>query len=131
MKSYLKSFLLFILTNLILFTAHHFLAKNINHTVNIPLSYGLNAIAAFSICIVVYSLNDLFKSQIGFIFLGLSFVKMILLYYILNPKSGADSVSIYDALIIFIPFFANLIMEQLFMIRVLKLGDVINSLRKD
>lgn len=130
-KSHAKGLSVFVLVNLFVFLGHYFLSDISTLIVNIPLSYATNAIVSLLICIAVFSLKDLLKSQIGFVFLGLSFLKMIVLYFVLSPKNTTDGVETIDALVIFIPFFVNLILEQIFMIKELKVGEALGALKKD
>ncbi|MGY6649201.1 DUF6168 family protein [Wenyingzhuangia sp. IMCC45574] len=131
MKSHVKGLSIFVLVNLFVFLGHTFFTDASELTVNIPLSYGINTAASLLICIVVFYLQDMFKSQIGFVFLALSFLKMIVLYLILKPEGTDEGVATLDAMVIFVPFFVNLILEQVFMIKVLKVGEVLGALRKD
>lgn len=130
MKNHTKSLSIFILVNFFVFITHSLLANKTQVLVNIPLSYFANAVASFAMCGTMLILYKTYKSQIGFIFLGLSFIKMIALYFILSPNTTQE-VKTEDSLIIFIPFFVNLILEQLFMIKTLNLGEILNPVRKD
>lgn len=130
MKSHTKGLSIFLLVNLSVFLIHYFTANHSDNIVSIPLSYGVNAIASLLLCISMYYINKNNNSQIGFIFLGLSFIKMIALYFILNP-SNSEGLPIKEALTIFIPFLTNLILEQLYMAKALNLKEILSPITKD
>lgn len=93
--------------------------------VSVPASYVVNAIASLGMCTAILVLKKKYESQIGFVFLGLSIVKMILLFFLLNPTSPTGDVLKIDALAFFIPFGLNLILEQIFIVKLLKINDLV------
>lgn len=131
-----KSLVTFFLINVFAFIVHfnldNYLGYPSNTTViNISVSYLINAFLSLSICVSVFFLNNKFQEQIGFIFLGLSLVKMILLFFVLNPTNSLGEVETKDAFSLFIPFVLNLIMEQVFIVKLLKISDLAKVLKKD
>ncbi|WP_010136967.1 DUF6168 family protein [Ochrovirga pacifica] len=129
LKHHTKGLSVFVLVNLFAFVVHQF-AFHPQTIVNLPLSYLSNALASLLICVLIFWIYKQNKNQIGFVFLGLSFFKMIVLYFVLSPKTSSEGVAIQDAIVIFIPFFINLVLEQLFMVKELKLGEVLGGLEK-
>lgn len=130
MKDHTKGLSIFVLVNLLVFLLHYYFGNSTSNIVNIPLSYGVNAIAALALCIILYFLNKDSKNQIGFIFLGLSSVKMIAIYFVLVPNDS-DGLALKESLTIFIPFLTNLILEQLFMAKILNLREILSPLKKN
>jgi len=129
--SVLKDIVLFISINALFFLAHYGLSTfNIlepSLLISVPESFLINAILSFLVCLATYFSHQVFKGQTGFIYLGFSLVKMFLLYAILYPKSGIETISMSDKLALLIPFGLNLILEQVFVVKLLKLMDLSKS----
>ena len=133
-SSNLKNIIIFVLINLVAFVLHTNLASHYNDleqtpVVNISLSYLINFLLSLSICTSVFFLNKKFEDQIGFIFMGLSVLKMIVLFFVLNPTNSLGEVTTKDALSLFIPFGLNLIIEQIFIVKLLKISDLAKILK--
>ncbi|NIJ44038.1 hypothetical protein FHR24_000477 [Wenyingzhuangia heitensis] len=135
-KNHTKGFAILIVINLFAFLVHSFF-KNDNlidpiiTVVNLPISYGVNAVLSILLCSSILLLSKIYESQIGFIFLGLSVVKMLILYLGLNPTNKLGEVSTPDAIAFFVPFGLNLIMEQIFIVKLLKINDLTKNFKKD
>ena len=135
-SSYLKKTVFFTLINLAVFLLHTTLVNYYGFleeptVVNVSLSYFINFLLSLSICITVFFLSKKFEDQIGFIFLGLSVFKMVILFFTLNPTNLFGEITTIDALSLFIPFGLNLIMEQIFIVKLLNISDLTKSLKKD
>ncbi len=131
-----KNISVFLLINSIVFAIHFFLNASAEipsqaTLVSIPISYLVNALLSLSICVAVSFLNKDFESQIGFIFIGLSVVKIIILFFVLNPTNHLGEIERKEALVLFIPFVINLIMEQIFIVKLLKISDLAKIVKKD
>ncbi|MDO6736745.1 hypothetical protein Q4548_02620 [Wenyingzhuangia sp. 2_MG-2023] len=135
-KNHVKGLTIFLVTNLFAFLVHttietNFITAGIVKVVNLPLSYLLNALASLFVCVSIYFLHKKYENNIGFIFLGLSFVKMLFLFLVLNPKNTIGEVSNYDAVAVFCPFLINLVMEQIFVVKILKISDLLGQTKKE
>ena len=134
-KNNIKNITVLVVLNILAFILHQYFinpAIQVESTpvVNIKFSYLVNAIASLSLCVAILILKKKYEEQIGFVFLGLSVVKMILLFILLNPTNDMGSVTKVDALALFIPFGLNLVMEQIFIVKLLKISDLAKELKK-
>ncbi len=134
-KSYFKDLTIFAIVNFVVFGGHVLLENNVfkevkNYVVNLPTSYVLNISISVLICLSLVFLNKLFESQIGFVYLGLSVVKMFILYGVLNPTNELGEVFKKDALAFLVPFGLNLVLELLFTIKLLKINDLAITFKK-
>lgn len=114
-----KPFLV-ILTYLILiglvFGLHFMLAPNIEQSFFF-MSYAFNAVLTLIYLVLLLMLGQFFKSQIGFMFLGVATLKIIIFLII---KSVLElEIERSDFLIFFIPYFLSIIFEILITKRVL------------
>ncbi|MGY5352321.1 DUF6168 family protein [Wenyingzhuangia sp. IMCC45533] len=131
-----KNALIFIAINIIAFALHYWANLRMETStqwvvVSIPISYATNALLSLSICVSIFFLNRNFEAQIGFIFLGLSVLKMLILFFVLNPTNASGEVETKDALSLFVPFGINLVMEQLFIVKLLKISDLTKTFKKE
>ena len=118
---------LFIL-NVVTFFIHTFATKGMLESVvpvlDLKITYIVNLATTVVITLCVLFLKDMFQTQIGFIFLGFSMLKMLFFFIFLNPSNADNEVSSYDALAFFIPYGLNLIMELVIVVKVLNLSDL-------
>lgn len=134
-KSHIKGLAGIVLVNLFAFLAHRALEQTVfdglvQRIVNLPMSYIINTLGVLVVCIALVFLNTLFKSMIGFVYLGLSGLKMMMLYLLLNPTNALGTVDSIDAAAFLVPFLLNLMLELLFAVKLLKINDLVESLRK-
>ncbi|ANW97345.1 hypothetical protein AXE80_14035 [Wenyingzhuangia fucanilytica] len=134
-KDHIKSAVGLLVLNILAYLLHYYLIiPSVELTsipvLNIQLSYLINAAASISMCSVIYLLKKSFESQIGFIFLGLSAIKMILLFVLLDPTNELGTVAKADALAFFVPFGLNLVTELIFIVKMLKISDLAKELQK-
>ena len=136
LKNHIKGLAIVLVVNLFAFLLHNYLKADrlidqLVLVIDLPLSYIVNATLSILVCTSVLLLNKKYESQIGFIFLGLSVIKMLLLYFVLNPTNKFGEVSTPDAIALFIPFGLNLVMEQIFIVKLLKISDLTKNFKKD
>lgn len=121
-----------ILLNVVGVLVHQFLlGDNTNTVLSIPKTYIINAIATIIISTVVYLLKDDFENTIGFIFFGMSVLKMIFFFILINPANAKGGVDQADAIIFFVPYLLNMILELVLIVNHLKVKDLVNTLKKD
>lgn len=134
-KNNIKNITVLVVLNIVAFILHHYFINpaiqiDLVPVVNTEVSYLVNAIASLSVCVAILILKKKYEDQIGFVFLGLSVVKMILLFILLNPTNNMGNVAKFDALALFVPFGLNLVMEQIFIVKLLKISDLARELKK-
>jgi|GEM_PF-4761619 len=134
-KSHIKGLAGIVLVNLFAFLAHTALepvvfTEEVQSVVNLPLSYLINTLGVLGVCIALIYLNTMFESMIGFVYLGLSVLKMMVLYIVLNPTNIAGEVFPIDATAFLLPFGFNLLLELIFAVKLLKINDLVDSLKK-
>ncbi|MGY5355422.1 DUF6168 family protein [Wenyingzhuangia sp. IMCC45467] len=134
-KNHIKSITLLVVLNIVAYILHYFFIIPANQAevapvVNVKIAYLVNAIASLSMCSAILFLKKKYEDHIGFVFLGLSVVKMILLFVLLNPTNNVGEVVKADALAFFIPFGLNLVLEQIFIVKMLKISDLAKELKK-
>lgn len=121
-----------ILLNVVGVLVHQFLlGANTNTVLSIPKTYIINAMATIIISTVVYLLKDDFENTIGFIFFGMSVLKMIFFFILINPANAKGGVDQADAIIFFVPYLLNMILELVLIVNHLKVKDLVNTLKKD
>jgi len=82
--------------------------------------YTVNYILALGITSLLYFWREKYASNLGFIFMGSSFLKFAVFFVIFNPMYKADGdVSKLEFGLFFIPYAISLILETTFLIRVL------------
>ena len=133
-SSSIKNIVIFVLVNLIAFVLHtnlisYYVSLDQPSVINVPVSYLVNFSLSLIVCVSMFFLSKRYEDQIGFIFMGLSVLKMIFLFFVLNPTNSLGDVTTKDALSLFVPFGLNLIMEQVFIIKLLKISDLAKSIK--
>ncbi len=109
---------------LLIFILHVFYLK----TQNLPLfdnklvaAYTINFLAAIVIYISLFLLKNKFKEQLGFLYMGGSFLKFILFFIFFYPSYKLDGqMSSLEFGAFFIPYVISLIFETLGVIKFLK-----------
>jgi len=91
----------------------------------IILAYVVNYILALFIGVAIYLMRHKFTSSLGFIFLGGSMVKFLLFFLLFYSGYHADgSVSTLEFTTLFTPYAVCLVVETMFLIRVLnRMGE--------
>ena len=103
------------MASLIVFSLHIGVLKLLDFPIfenKIVLAYVVNGILAIIIFIVFYKFKDMFKNQIGFVFVFGSFLKFVFFFLIFNKGYRADGdITALEFLAFFIPYFLCLIIE--------------------
>ena len=87
----------------------------------IVLSYVVNSILAMTIFVALYIFRGKLKNQIGFLFMGGSFLKFIFFFILFYPTYKADGdMSRLEFAAFFIPYGISLIVETVFTAKMLK-----------
>jgi hypothetical protein len=87
----------------------------------IVLSYVVNSILAATIFVALYIFRGKLKNQIGFLFMGGSFLKFIFFFILFYPAYKADGeMSRLEFAAFFIPYGISLIIETVFTAKMLK-----------
>ena len=87
----------------------------------IALSYVVNCILAATIFVALYIFRVKLKNQIGFLFMGGSFLKFIFFFLLFYPAYKADGeMSRLEFAAFFIPYGISLIIETVFTAKMLK-----------
>ncbi len=87
----------------------------------IVLSYVVNSILAATIFVALYIFRGKLKNQIGFLFMGGSFLKFIFFFLLFYPAFKADGeMSRLEFASFFIPYGISLIIETVFTAKMLK-----------
>lgn len=133
-KDRIKEFTIFIIVNFVAFGVHKLIENNFfsevkGYMVNLTASYILNVVVSITVCVLLLSISKMFESQIGFIYLGFSVLKMMILYIVLNPTNNLGEVFKKDALAFLLPFGINLVLELLFVVNLLKINDLITPVK--
>lgn len=130
-KATQKQLVTLLVLNIVTFFVHSFATKGMLEQVvpvlDLRITYLVNMITTSVIVFCILFLKDMFQTQIGFIFLGFSMLKMLFFFIFLNPSNAGNEVTSYDALAFFIPYGLNLIMELVIVVKVLNLSDLTNS----
>lgn len=131
-----KGLLIMVIVNVVFFLAHYFLAgtngfDKLTAVINLQESYFVNTLLSVLLCSVILLLHKTLESQVGFVFLGLTLLKMFVLYFVLNPTNKLGEVATHDAVALFIPFGLNLVMEQVFIVKLLNLSDLSKVIQKE
>ncbi|WP_323787404.1 DUF6168 family protein [Psychroserpens sp.] len=78
----------------------------------IVLAYVVNAVLAISIFGFLYKMKDKYKDQLGFLFLGGSFLKFIVFFIVFYPFYKADGdISKLEFAAFFVPYILSLVLE--------------------
>ncbi len=84
----------------------------------IVLSYVINAVLAIGIFGVLFKLKDKYGSQLGFLFLGGSFLKFIVFFVVFYPVFKADGqVTSLEFSSFFIPYIISLLFETFSLVK--------------
>lgn len=87
----------------------------------IVLSYVVNFLLAAIIYIGLYSFRNKFKTQIGFIFMGGSFLKFILFFILFYPSYKMDGeMGTSEFAAFFVPYAICLVLETFFTAKMLQ-----------
>ncbi len=90
----------------------------------IVLSYIVNSILAATIFVALYTFRNKLKNQIGFLFIGGSFLKFIFFFILFYPVYKADGeMSGLEFAAFFIPYGISLVIETIFTAKMLKKLD--------
>ncbi len=124
MSKTLKFIFTFSISLLFVFTIHIFYLK----TQNLPLfdnkiieAYVINFLVAIAIYITLFLLKNKFKEQLGFIYMGGSFIKFIIFFLVFNPSYKLDDkIESLEFIAFFTPYAVSLIFETLGVIKFLK-----------
>ena len=92
------------------------------------LSYGLNALFVTIVIIVINLLKDRYPNEIGFLFIGSSFLKFVLYFMIFRPIFKADNiVNREEFMSFFIPAMICLITETIHIAKLLRTIDTVDQ----
>ncbi|MGB5189091.1 DUF6168 family protein [Robiginitalea sp.] len=84
-------------------------------------SYLVNLVLAFGIVVLIHSLRNKMKTQLGFLFMAGSFVKFLIFFLFFYPSFTADEVINQNEFSsFFVPYFLALIIETYFSAVLLK-----------
>lgn len=111
------------ITLILAFSLHIAILKFLDFTMfenKIILAYSVNIILAIIIYVAFYKFKDMFKNQIGFVFIFGSFLKFTFFFLLFNSSYRIDgNISILESLAFFVPYFLCLIIEIFSMSKVL------------
>ena len=93
------------------------------HNVDLPLfenkiraSYVINTILTIGIVYLIFALKKKYPNQIGFLFLGSSFVKFLMFFMLFHGPYKADgNIDTLEFLAFFIPYGICLILETIYL----------------
>ncbi|MDB4182843.1 DUF6168 family protein [Flavobacteriaceae bacterium] len=101
------------------FAIHLFILQNVDLPLfdhKILASYSINTLLTILIVTTLYKLKDSYSNQIGFLFLGSSFVKFIAFFLVFHGAYKADgTIETLEFLTFFIPYGICLIFETYFL----------------
>lgn len=119
-KKFLISVAYLLIISLIIGSIHYFLIRNIEVFIPIQNIYFFNFIMTFVGLGILYFIYDKFSDYVGYTFLGIGIIKMALSVSFLMPliKSDFDN-KIPDTLSFFFCYFVFLIIESVFLIKLL------------
>jgi hypothetical protein len=121
----LKSFIILLTTIVAVVFILHILVLNYS---NLPLfdnkiilAYLLNYLLALSIYFLLYSFRFKLKNQLGFLFMGGSFLKFILFFIFFYPSYKSDgNINTLEFASFFLPYLICLIIETSALVKLLK-----------
>jgi hypothetical protein len=120
----IQFFLLVTITLGITFIAHVFLLGKNGYPPYadlLPLSYLVNGVLAFVIYALLYFFRHRLKSQIGFLFMGGSFLKFLFFFLLFYPVYHADgTMNRLEFAAFFVPYGICLLLETLFTAKMLQ-----------
>ena len=110
-------------TLLVVFGFHYWYLINTEvhlHFEALSLPYIVNYILALTITIVLYTLRERQAHNLGFIYMSSSLLKFAVFFLVFNPIYKADGdTSTLEFGLFFIPYAISLIIETIFLIRVM------------
>lgn len=118
----------FVVLFLIGFYTHQFVLENLSANLSFSLEkiYLFHAFFSGIICInlrVVSTVDKLFP-QLGFIYLGTLFIKLVLFsIFFYNPIFTRETFNLAEKGALFIPLFIFLLTEAIFVLKILKLKE--------
>ena len=108
-----------ILVVLLTFALHLFLLHNADLPLfenKIKASYFTNTILTIGIVYLIFTLKKKYSNQIGFLFLGSSFVKFLMFFILFRSPYKADgNIDTLEFLAFFIPYGICLILETIYL----------------
>ncbi len=123
----IQFFLLVTLALGITFIAHVLLVEHSGYPTYanlISLSYIVNGLMAFVIYALLYFFRHRFKSQIGFLFMGGSFLKFLFFFLLFYPVYNADgTMNGLEFAAFFVPYGICLLLETIFTAKMLQKLD--------
>ena len=101
------------------FALHLFLLQNAELPLfenKILASYFVNTLLTIAIVFLLFKLKDKYTNQVGFLFLGSSFVKFIAFFIVFHGAYKADgTIEALEFLAFFIPYSLCLILETIYL----------------
>ena len=101
------------------FSVHLFLLQKANLPLfdnKIIASYSINTLLTIGIVFLLFKLKDKYTSQIGFLFLGSSFVKFLAFFIVFHGAYKSDgNIETLEFLAFFIPYSLCLILETIYL----------------
>ena len=101
------------------FAIHLFLLQNLELPLfdnKIVASYFINTLLTIMIVFLLFKLKDKYTNQVGFLFLGSSFVKFLMFFLVFHGAYKADgSIEVLEFLAFFIPYSLCLILETIYL----------------
>ena len=107
----------------LVFALHLFLLQNASLPLfenKILASYIINTLLTIGIVFLLFKLKDKYTNQIGFLFLGSSFVKFLAFFIVFHGAYKADgNIETLEFLAFFIPYSLCLILETIYLSKLL------------
>lgn len=117
-KKYLKAIALISVLGICIGFLHFLIIEKVNTFFTIFQIYSFNCIVTFVSVSIVFLINIKFKDKVGFTFMSLGVVKMIISVFFLMPLINSDFENkIPDTLNFFLCYFLFLTLESLITIR--------------
>ena len=124
MSSFLKFTLFLLIVLLVVFCLHIFILHQLNVPVfdnRIVAAYIVNFVLAIGIYLTLFLLKTKMSEQLGFLYMGGSFVKFLFFFIFFYPYYKLDgSLDSYEFAAFFVPYVISLIFETLGVIKFLK-----------
>lgn len=116
-KRFLPFSIILILTH---FFVLHFSLKNYSFFYSIYTIYLFHIVTTAIVCLILIYLNKIFPEKVGFSFMALSVLKMLVTVLFLVPLIRIDKVQkLPDIIAFFVPYFFFLTFELTFIIKLL------------
>lgn len=101
------------------FAVHLFLLQNADLPLfdhKIITSYSINTLLTIGIVFLLFKLKDKYTNQVGFLFLGSSFIKFLAFFILFHGAYKADgTIETLEFLAFFIPYVICLILETIYL----------------